>query len=832
MMILPLDDPRATLASVGGKALNLGVMLRAGLPVPNGFVLTTEAYRAFVEANALGTDRAAFEVAPVPTRLVDEIVAVYGGGAVAVRSSATAEDLPDASFAGQQDTYLNVRGEGAVIAAVRRCWGSLFTERAVAYRARQGIQPNEVALAVVVQEMAPATAAGVLFTVHPVTGRADRMVINATWGLGEALVSGRVNPDSITVEKATGRVLAEERGDKATMTAATAEGTAEVDVDAARRGQRALRDEEIVELARLGRELERIFGAPQDVEWAIVDGKPVLLQSRAITTVRTVPGDDAWPPLTRGEPQPFDVWTQQDMGERWPEPVTPLTWSVSEPMNQFILDGMMTGLKAPYAGKIQWSRRAFGRVYMNEGALLYAYTHGFGMPMAMMTSGLTHPAARPADAEGWRLGRVLQHLPMFYAAAVGWEKNVAAFEREFPQIDAWVAEFMARPLTEDDATLLREAQEVWFARILHYVRFHTNATSLSMSSYDELVKACGDAELAQVLVGGISGVIAAEMVPMLVNLAGRVRAAGLAAVVLEGAPGAGLVAVRAVPELREALDRFLARHGHRCLTEAELRFPRWAEAPELVIEQLRPYLRADLAVGDQAAARREAATAKLLAESGWWKRKVVERAIERAHRFTRMRDNGQSYVVKLLMPLRRLLAELGRRLVERGRLREVDDVFFLVQEELLADGDLQSKADARRKAHEHWLGEASPYALDRDGEPIADVVEGDDHTLVGIAASRGTVTGIARVVLSPQDAHRLEPGDILVTRATDPGWTPVFSTIGGAVLEIGGLLSHGAIVAREYELPAVVNVPQATRRIVDGQRITVDGTTGRVTLLG
>lgn len=869
--VRPLADAGVILAEAGGKGLNLGVMLRAGLPVPGGMLIPTAAYRAFVEENDLdplitrvwaeavpegaagyerasATLRAAFEAGRISAAITDAVCDALPAGAVAVRSSATAEDLPDASFAGQQDTYLNVQGRDAVLDAVRRCWGSLWTARAMAYRQRQGIEPADVALAVVIQEMAPATAAGVMFTVHPVTGAPDQVVINATWGLGEALVSGRVNPDSIVADKRIGRVVHTELGDKAVMTAASEAGVSEMEVSAEQRARRSVTDEQVAGLVRLGRELETLFGCPQDVEWAIVDDRPVLLQSRAITTgPGTVPGDDAWSPTDRGEPQPFDFWTQQDMGERWPDPVTPLTWSVSEPMNQRTMDGMLMGLKAPYAGRIQWTRRVGGHVYLNEGALLHAYTLGFGMPMEMMLSGLTHPRARPAGAEGWRLGRVLAHLPFYWRAATVWERNVAHFETEFPRIDAWVDEFMARDLLAvPDADLLREAQDTWFERVMTYIVYHTNATSLSMSAYAEvegqMARWMGDASLVQGLAGGISGVIAAEMVPALSDLAASLRDLDLDRVVTEHPPLAALEILRADPRAAAflaRLDAFLARHGHRCMVEAELRFPRWREAPEQVIEQIAAALRSPAgtaaAAAEQAATRREETTIRIAQELGFLRRLAFQRSLERMHRFTRLRDNGQSYVVKLLMPLRHLLAVLGERYAERGWLRTPDDVFFLVEEELAAvvaggsPARLQANADARRLAYDHWFTQQPPDALDAAGQPVApDLPEADANTLVGLAASRGTVTGIARVVQSPQDASRLQPGDILVTRATDPGWTPVFSLIGGVVVEIGGMLSHGAIVAREYGIPAVVNVPQATRRIIDGQTITVDGTTGRV----
>jgi phosphoenolpyruvate synthase/pyruvate phosphate dikinase len=332
--VLPLAAPTLMLVDVGGKGANLGVMIRAGLPVPGGFVVTTDGYRAFVAANALAPlierqwqeitlgDAAAFEAASsairaaftqaafLPNLAADILIAYAGLGdkaPVAVRSSATAEDLPDASFAGQQETYLNVIGGEALLDAVKRCWASLWTARAMAYRLRQKIAPAQVSLAVVVQEMAPANAAGVMFTVNPVTGERGELVINATWGLGEALVSGRVNPDMIVADKQSGRIKHVALGDKAVMTAAVASGTDEVAVDEARRGKQAITPEQVVELARLGRELEARFRQRAGCRVGGGGRSGPLLQSRPVTSVAAPagpPGDDAWPELAACPPNP------------------------------------------------------------------------------------------------------------------------------------------------------------------------------------------------------------------------------------------------------------------------------------------------------------------------------------------------------------------------------------------------------------------------------------------------------------------------------------------------------------------------------------------------
>ncbi len=898
----PLASPDLSLAAAGGKAVNLSAMLRAGFPVPDGFVVLTAAYRRFAADNALDTviaeqwqrcdlrrpdtfaDAAqvlhqAFAGGSLAGDLADAIGSHYAAlgatVAVAVRSSATAEDLPDASFAGQQDTYLNIRGRENVLIAVQRCWGSLWTARAMAYRLRQGIAPQEVSLAVVVQAMAPARAAGVLFTVNPVTGNPAEMVINATWGLGEALVAGHVTPDTILVDKESAAVTQVILGDKHVMTAAdegAGTGTVETPVADEQRARQAVDAAEIAALVRLGREVEQHFGGPQDVEWAVAAGRVVLLQARPVTTALTAPtasaaaeggvqpepqppGDDAWPPADRPA-QPFDLWTTYDVGERWPEPVTPFSWSTGYAMIQQNMDETLEGLKAPYAGKIQWAKRAYGHVYLNEGALTHAYNDGLGMPMGMIAPSMTGVVPVTPQNNRYQWSKLLRHAGFFLGSFTQWENNVKRFVADFAKIDASVDEFMGRDLSgPSDQELWREAEVVWLARAMHYMRAHSNATSLSLTAYNQLEeftqRAMGDRELAPKLAGGISGIIAAEIVPALWSLARQCEQFGLAEVVLRQPPAAALAALRATPAaagIMAQLDAFLARHGHRCMSEAEWLHPRWIEAPELVVESIASYLRAGASF-DPAAAVGSAEQERLAAAAAVEQRlNPLQRAqfrwiLARVHRFMLARDNGQHYLVKLMLPVRRLYATVAARWAARGWLGAPDDFFFLVieeVEEVLAHAspgavDLRRTAAARRAAQEFWYGQPMPDVLDAAGKPVAFAAareQGDDGlVLVGLAASRGQATGIARVVMTPQEAASIRPGEILVTRATDPGWTPVFSVIGAAVIEIGSTLSHAAIVAREYGLPAVVNIPQATQIIRDGQLIRVDGSGGRVTIL-
>lgn len=885
-MILALSSDDLDLQLAGGKGANLHRLFVAGFPVPPAFVITTRAYLAYVEANDLmpvirqqvqniqrevpdsyarASDaiRDAFAQAPMPQRLRTAISAAYGAlshdRAVAVRSSATAEDLPDASFAGQQDTYLNVDGVEALLQAVVSCWSSLWTARAMAYRDRRNIAAESVALAVVVQQMVAAESAGVLFTVNPLTGNQEEMLVNATWGLGEALVGGQVNPDTLVVARDSGVIKSLELGDKATMTVPLAQGTGEQEVAQAQRGQPSLSREAAARLAQLGRDIEALFGAPQDIEWAYQDNEIYILQSRPVTTVgtpATVPGDDDWPPQTAFQ-QPFDRWTQADVGERWPEPVTPFTWSTAEPMLNRNMGDSFAGLPPALLEGISWARRAHGRVYFNEGALIHLFSHGYGMPASMAASSLANPELISAEQDRWHWGTFLRRLPLVARLTFIWERNARKFEADFEKIDDLVDAFMAKDLkTRDDASLWQEAQETWYERLMTYMVYHANVTSTTTTAFGTVESALdrwlGRKDLIYDLTAGLSGVIAAEMAPALWAMANEARQAGVAPILLQNEATEALALLEEEPAAASfltSLERFLQRHGHRCMSEAEWLHPRWIEAPEQVIATISSYLQAGETVDPRAAEaqqirRREEAMSLVEDSMNPLQLAYFRRSLQRLRRFMRLRDNGQHFLVKLLLPMRRIYATLGERWAQRGWLGQEQDFFFLSTGEIetvLAspkggaspdgpDLDLIKIVSQRRLAYEHWFGEPLPEVLDAAGQPIETAVGDEAQTLGGVPASGGRVRGVARVVGTPGEASRLQPGEILVTRATDPGWTPVFSMISGLVLEVGGQLSHGAIVAREYGLPAVVNVTAATTRIADGQTITVDGSAGRVYL--
>ena len=886
-----LDCVGTTLAAVGGKGARLAELIRAGFPVPPAFAITSAAYRAFVEANGIDS-RIAQLSDPVPgddsdvRQSVSQIIRdCFGGGAiprqvckdieqaysqltsgrhgVAIRSSATVEDQADASSAGQQETFLNVRTEDELFQAVRRCWSSLWSVRALAYRTRRNLGDSHVSLAVVIQLMAPAETAGVLFTANPVNGNRDEIVINASWGLGEAIVSGRVTPDVVVADKATGRVLFTEVNDKLVMTVVSTEGTTDMPVEARRRHRLSLNETQAAELARLGREIESHFNAPQDIEWAIADDKAYILQARPITALPEasavqkprIPGDDDWWAREEKPAQPFDLWTQTNVGEVWPNPVSPLVWSVAPEIIGGGIRYALRGLNSSYLEGVQWVKRFHGRVYYNEGALAHVLSHDLGLP-GTLTDGAVGTRRESDDGRDARIRPLpfLRRLPFVVRVAKSQLATGREFEALFPQIDRWVADFRAGGLDELSDREVWASISRWMDHFRHVMNLHTELSVVALTTFGMLDwlmhRWFGRRDLSHDLVTGISGLIAAEMGPALSAMARKLDGLGLAGVVLDNEPAAALARLRAAPDagpVLKMLDSFLERHGHRCPSEGEWLHPRWADAPEQVVDLVAAYLRAGARVNPQEAKerqrrRRDDALAWATGRLDAVRRAVFRFILARVEHAVRMRDNGKHYYMKTSYPLRRLSWEFGLRWAGRGWLAQPEDVFFLTIQDIervVEAGkpasvglDLSRVVAGRRRAFEYWFGVDAPNAIGPDGRPLEtpDVDDPSRQVLRGLPASGGRASGKARVVHDPREATRLQTSDILVTRATDPGWTPVFPLVAGLVTEVGGQLSHAVIVAREYGLPAVVNVRRATHRIADGQAITVDGTAGKVYL--
>ncbi|ATB33473.1 phosphoenolpyruvate synthase [Melittangium boletus] len=894
-LILPFERiSAADLPRVGGKGANLGEMARAGLPVPPGFCVTTAAFDAFlaghgdtgslfaalealdgrdVEAarQVAESTRAALGRAPLPPAVADAVLATWKemGPEVswAVRSSATAEDLPDASFAGQQDTYLNIRGADALLDAVRRCWVSLFTDRAVLYRANHGFGHRGVKLSVVVQRMVLPEVSGILFTADPITGRRGTVSIDAGFGLGEALVSGLINADLYKVDKETGALLDVQVGDKALAIRPRPEGgTWEEHLPESMRRARALDDAAVRELVSLGTRIEKHYGKPQDIEWCIEAGRLYVVQTRPITSLYPLP-----------EPAPEDeglhVYASFGHIQMMTDPMPPLSLQVWRLLIPFGRPPRGTGdlpvesRSATLAGSRMFldvtpmlRHPVLGRVL--RGVLGHVYED-----MARGMDTLTHrPAFQRGARGGWAttvnasrflipvMARFLTRL--FITEPSVLRPRVEAFSDSL--LDRMRARIAAAP---PGAARLREARGVCSDLFGHILVLPPNIivgviAHRLLGDFSRRGWLGGTQEDLSALERGLPGNVTTEMDLAVGDLADRVRPYPALAKLLRERPFTeALDAARDVeggPAFIEAWRAFLERYGMRGPGEIDVSRPRYEDEPAPIIAAILGGVgpaSAGRAAGEHRAhhgalaARAEAAGERLVAASrrgltGAMRARVARRLVRLARMGSGLREHPKFLLVRILELVRGTALEAGELLVQRGALAAVDDVFLFRFEELIAaleatpTPDLRPLAATRRDMLRRDARRAPPFVMASDGEIPSLAVRADlpPGALSGTAASAGVVEGLARVVLDPA-REVLHAGEILVAPHTDPGWTPLFVHASGLVTEVGGLMTHGSVVAREYGIPAVVSVAGATQRIRTGQRIRVDGTRGFVEFL-
>jgi rifampicin phosphotransferase len=858
--VVDLDDVDATqIAVVGGKGAHLGELARIeGIRVPPGFCVTTDAFRRAVRDTPAIDDRlgrlacldaddreairalaAEIRDSLEATAIPDDVAAAITGAlarlgdrnAYAVRSSATAEDLPTASFAGQQDTYLNVVGPAAVLAHVRRCWASLFTDRAVTYRLRHGFDHGRVAMGVVVQRLVVPEAAGILFTADPVTSNRTVAAIEAGFGLGEALVSGLVHPDRFRVRdgRVVDRTIAAKR---LAIHAAPAGGTEERPIEATRAEQPALTDGQVVRLAALGRRIEAHFGSPQDIEWCLAGGEFAIVQSRPITTLFPVPdaGD--------AEPHVFlSVGHQQMMTD----PMRPLGISI----HQLI---------------------ALPRMYEAAGRLFVDVSRALASPATR--AAVVENFAKADPLIGGALRTILDRdfIPALPDAAPAGppprdepapiETDPAVvtelIERSQASVDALHREIRSKSgaaLFEFILADIQELRRILFDRRSHQV--FMSAMDASGWLNDQLYAWLGERNAADTLTLSVSHNVTSEMGLALLDVADAIRPHPEVVAFLQDVENDdfldGLDALAGGAEAHAAIGAFLDRYGMRCVGELDVTRPRWSERPAALVPVILGNVR-NFAPGEaerrfeqgrrQARAKEQDVLERLLAlPDGAAKAAETKRKIDRVRTFMGYREYPKYFLVSRTFAYKRaLMAEAGR-LVRDGVLGEEEDVFFLRFEELRevvrtrrVDAGLIARRKEEFRAH-HAL--TPPRVLTSEGEIVTGAYRSDDAppgALVGLAVSAGTVEGRARVVHDVAEAE-FEPGDILVTAYTDPSFSPLFVAIDGLVTEAGGLMTHGAVIAREYGLPAVVGVERATRLIADGQRIRVHGTDGYVEIL-
>jgi pyruvate,water dikinase len=869
LYVLSLADSRATLQTVGGKGASLARLVTAGFPVPAGFHVTTAAYDQFVHANRLmppilhalaAADsrdpatleraseriRVCFVGASVPDPITRAIAGAYaqlgGERAVAVRSSATAEDLPGLSFAGQHETFLNVRGVDAVLDRVKRCWSSLWTARAIGYRAAHGIDTSGLHLAVVVQALVAADAAGVVFTADPVTGRPDRAILTASLGLGEAIVGGEVTPDSLTLDKRTRQVLSREIGDKRVMTLPTPHGTELGAVPEAQRRVPVLDDAAAADLLAMCLRIEELYGLPVDVEWARAEGVFNIVQARPITALRE---PAASPPTEWPLPHANSSYIRSSIIELLPDPLTPLFATL--------------GARAINAGYERLAARLFGiRTLPHD---LFMCINGYAYYDFRFTAGI--------------VARFLLSSYKFPGLLLSAERRW----REMCARDRFAVErWRDRDVEGMSATeLWRGVGELLESGIDHYTSIQSGVLPAAFESeaifsqfYERVIKREGDPASLTFLLGLDSAPIRAEK--SLWDLAEWCRARSDLAASLSSTPADKLAADLAASqsglqdarpadwsEWRRRMRRHLCDYGH-AIYDLDFAKPLAADDPRPLLQTLvffmsgrgrNPHER------QRAAAReREAAMRAVQSRLGGLRRRVFRRLASWAQKYAPLREDGLFHIGLGWPLVRRFLLELGRRLslpygpaAGSGVIETADDIFWLGQEEIEAalaalergarPVDLRAEVRDRKRTWEAARRVTPPPVLPprrkwlgMDLEKWLPVrVEGQEgNVITGIGVSPGQVSARARVLHTPEDFGQMVHGDVLVAAITTPAWTPLFALASGVVTDVGGPLSHGSIVAREYGIPAVLGTGVATRRIQSDQWLVVDGTVGRVTL--
>lgn len=864
----PMDDKQGW--QVGGKAANLAKLITGGFPVPPGIVIPVEVYDRYLDQsgtrdrieNELRSidfdDEATVETASERIRslfsrpeekglseqLEKTLSAIDPDTLWSVRSSAVAEDQASASFAGQQDTYLNVP-RSSVSESVRRCWASYWNTRALAYRHKEGIDQMGSGIAVVVQQMVDARSSGIMFTSDPVSGKKDRIIIESSWGLGESIASGLVTPDRFICDKMTARTIDRNVNRKVTGIFLSKEGSRSVRIADDRQMAPSLTKDEIAMVAKMGRRIESYFGSPQDVEWAIEGDRLLILQSRPITNL------------------PVDaetLWTRGYGDEYWSDVTSPLFFS--------LLGEMLTKYVNHEGSEIMGYRNLTGKellkvhkghIYFNASVLeeVFTYNPKFSRTIELLNYFPQKDQDRIARADTKIVARIWAEVRIMVL------DNEGVILRTDKAYKKWAASFMAvtgrfdtldLPSLEDhqlydEYMRIREASLKHFQLIRYGMVTHSIGMNLMVKRWlmDWLDDRSGT--LYSRLISGLEDNKTIKTNIAIARLARWAQRDPSTLEVLSTTSSNEFLSILGMDSrlqgFREELDRFLREYGHRSHTR-EMYFPRWADDPTLVIDVVRSLMTSeigDLEKIEKDRMRERKETEKEVMERiarlryGHLRKVVFRPILHFAQTYLMFRENQRFYLDHLIYRWRRLFLEYGRRLAARGSLADETDIFFLSKEETFElmekGGDVKGMVAERRAEFDRYRNVLPPKFLRGNVEFDDTVVRGADTVrITGVSASPGVVTGRIRVVESIENLPAVREGEIMVTSNTDPGWTAVFSKLGGLVTETGGILSHGAVVSREYGIPAVTAVKDATTFFRTGQRVTLDGNEGTVYIIG
>jgi phosphoenolpyruvate synthase/pyruvate phosphate dikinase len=861
---------RHKLMAVGGKGANLGELSRIeGTRVPEGFCVTTEAYKEIIngtpELDSLleqlsllnaedrkkiseisGMIRRAIEGIIIPKDIEKEIVhylAKYGGNnAYAVRSSATAEDLPTASFAGQQDTYLNVKGKESILKHISMCWASLFTDRAVTYRIRNNFDHRKVYLSVIIQRMVFPQASGIMFTADPITSNRKELSIDASLGLGEALVSGLVNADIYKVRE--GRIVDKKISTKKLAIYAIEEGgTEEREIEAEHQNMQTLTDDQILQLEGMGRTIEAYFGSPQDIEWCLYENNFFIVQSRPITTLY---------PISEVKDEKNHVYISFGHRQMMTEAMKPLGLTLFQEWMKQITGSAMTEMG--------------GRLYMDISNELASplmskfYLKSLVTVDVLMQKALYNLMKRKDFVKNLYRGKTSKFgasiwLKWGIDTIKTYRQNDPAIVRNLvAQNEAFIhsreLKFANLSGIELFDFILRDFEERKNTLFKGYGAVFSGAYASSWINKN-LQKWLGEKNAADVLAQSISNNVTSEMGLELLDVADVVRQYPEVIEYFEQVNDntffEDLMKLKGGKAVADSIKSYIKKYGMRCSAEIDITRMRWSEKPTILVPMILNNIKAfgpnahsmKFQQGLQEARQKEQEILRRLEQLSAGKRKAkkTKKMISVLRNFAGYREYNKYSLVCYLWIIKQALLKEADNLVQKGIIREKEDIYYLtfweLREAVKTNRLDYSIITKRKEEHEVFEKLTPPRVITSEGEVISgeyDTGNIPQGALAGVPVSSGIIEGRARVILRMEDAD-IEEGDILVTAYTDPSWTPVFISIKGLVTEVGGMMTHGAVVAREYGLPAVVSVENATKLIKDGQRIRINGTEGYVELL-
>ena len=881
--IVPLDTTRhVDTKAIGPKALSLIRLGRLGITVPAGFCITTRAFREHLEQNNLHDQiktavdelakaitqqkqellltlrQAIFETSIAETirREIEENYRKLGAKYTAVRSSGTAEDLPEHSFAGLYDTYLGINNAADCIEAVKKCWASLWTLRAYEYREKNGFDHLKIDMAVIVQSLIAADASGVIFTTNPITGTRNSLVIEACFGLGDALVSSKVEPDRFVIEKKNLKLLSKKISNKKIMSVPDKNGTViERKPSGEKSASRTLDNKQIRHLAKLAAKVEAGFGGPQDIEWAIRGNDFFFLQSRPITTV---PKEKSW--------RDRQVWSNIAAQEVLPDVVTPATLSLIENLAETMFDPFLWA-HCMNRGNHPYYDVLAGRVYFNANIWIavmralpvinkYDFTDDIGSEPGLHEIIEVEKSMTDDDLPELHFKRFkfFLKIPLLI---LGWlaytqRKGQSIIDQTKKMNDKWQSldpsALSMQQIVSNCKDVMQDFRDVCgkalylFGIVAAYPALEILCSKWLVDERQcakRLLAGLGDMEDANSGLDLWRLALAADSNPQLRDIIlSNDDWKSISRRLNQTEPG---------KELLARWNEFMDRHGYHCRAEIELLNARWTETPDYILSLLRSYVGAigktdPLENKSKLEDRRKQLAHKCRKRlKNPVKRMFFNFLLARAQRGSVFRENIKCEIVRLIKNLRIMLLELGRKLHKESIIKNPEDVFFLRLEELepvtqgRAAFDVKATIAGRRAEYDHWQTITPPGTIVGRFDPQKTApapLETDTEVLKGLAVSAGVVTGKARVILRADAQQQLLPGEILVAPFTDPGWTPYFVPAVAVVMDQGSLLSHGSIVAREYGIPAVVNVGNATKIIKTGQRIQVDGNRGVVKIVG